>query len=124
MNTTYQDPLSAPFWDAAAQHRLVIQRCRTCGRHQFFPRPFCIDCQSDDVDWIDARGTGTIYSMTTVRLEIDPAMPPPYVVALVELDEGPRLLTNVALPCAIGDRVEVAWRARDGAPPVPVFGTI
>jgi len=60
--------------------------------------------------------------MTVTRVQLLPELPPPYVVALVELDEGPRLLTNiVGAPCKIGDRVRLAWRTREGAPPLPVF---
>jgi hypothetical protein len=118
----YGDPLTAPFWEAAARGVLVVQRCRVCGRHQFYPRPYCLACQSDEVAWVAASGRGTVYSMTTVHMEIAPEFPPPYVVAIVELDEGPRLLTNiVGGPCRIGDRVRVTWRERDGAPPLPLF---
>jgi uncharacterized OB-fold protein len=58
--------------------------------------------------------------MTTVRIQVHPELPPPYVVALVELDEGPRLLTNVVGECAIGDRVVVRWEPRDDLV-VPAF---
>jgi hypothetical protein len=118
----YGDPLTAPFWEAAARGVLVVQRCRVCGHHQFYPRPYCLACQSDDVTWVAASGRGTVYSMTTVHMEVAPEFAPPYVVAIVELDEGPRLLTNVVGgPGRIGDRVRVAWREREGAPPLPVF---
>ena len=67
-------------------------------------------------------GGATVYAMTTVHLRVDPALEPPYVVAVVELDEGPRLTTNIVGGQApIGDRVRLAWRERDGAPPLPVF---
>lgn len=116
------DPLMAPYWDATTEHRLIVQRCRDCGRHQFYPRPFCLDCQSDDVSWVPVEGTGTVHSQTTTCIQVLPDMTPPYVVALVELDEGPRLLTNIVDgETAIGDRVEVAWRDRSDGPPLPVF---
>lgn len=116
------DPLTAPFWAAAAEHRLLIQGCAECGRRQFYPRPFCLGCQSDRVEWVPARGTGTIYSVTTVRVEVLPELPPPYRVAVIELDEGPRLLSQlVGAEGAIGQRVRVAWREREGRPPLPVF---
>jgi uncharacterized OB-fold protein len=118
------DPLSLPFWEAANRRQLVIQRCRACGHHQFYPRPFCIRCSSDDVEWVEARGTGTIYSQTTIRVQLLPELPPPYVAAIVELDEGPRLATNIVGASRIGDRVRVSWRERDGKPPVPVFEAI
>jgi hypothetical protein len=65
---------------------------------------------------------GTIYSMTVTRVPIDPTFQPPYVVAVVELDEGPRLLTNIVNgECAIGGRVRVVWRDRIDGPPLPLF---
>lgn len=118
----FGDPMTAPFWEAARERRLIIQRCRTCGAHQFYPRPMCLACGGDGVDWVNARGTGTIHSMTTMRVQVTPELEPPYVVALVELDEGPRLLTNiVGGNCAIGNAVRVTWRERPDAPPLPVF---
>ena len=79
-------------------------------------------CQSDNVEWVKAAGRGTIYSMTTVHLEISEEFTPPYVVALVQLDEGPRMLANiVGDQCQIGDRVQVTWKQRPNAPPLPVF---
>jgi len=116
------DPLTAPFWEGAARHELLLQRCGACGRHQFYPRPFCVACESSDVAWVAAGGTGTVYASTTVRIAVLPELPPPYVVALVQLDEGPLLMTNLTGgACAIGARVRVAWRERDGLPPLPVF---
>jgi uncharacterized OB-fold protein len=121
----FGDPLTSPFWQAAADRRLLIQRCEDCGHHQFFPRPFCIACQSDAVAWVAAAGTGTVYTRTTVHLEIASDLKPPYVVAVVELDEGPRLTTNLTDPdLEIGERVAVAWREREDAPPFPVFGRL
>lgn len=118
----FGDPLSAPFWEAAARRELVVQRCRGCGTHQFFARPFCLQCDGVDLTWVKASGLGTIYSMTTVRRTVSAEFPAPYVNALVDLDEGPRLLTNiVGGPSAIGDRVRVAWRDRPAGPPLPVF---
>ncbi len=121
----YGDPLTAPFWEAAGRRELVVQRCGSCGHHQFYPRPFCLACESPDVGWVRAAGTGTIYSMTTVHMQVAPEFEPPYVVAIVELDEGPRLMTNIiGGPARIGDRVRVAWRERAGLPPLTVFGVM
>jgi hypothetical protein len=120
--TAYGDPLHAPFWRAAARRELSIQRCGRCGAHQFFARPFCLACGAEDVGWVVASGRGTVYSMTTVHRQVSPDLPTPYVNALVQLDEGPRLLTRiVGGPCAIGDRVRVTWQERAGAPPLPLF---
>jgi uncharacterized OB-fold protein len=81
-----------------------------------------LSCESLALGWVDASGTGTIYSLTTIRLPVTDDLPPPYLLALVDLDEGPRLLTNIeAETAAIGDRVGVAWRERGALPPLPVF---
>jgi uncharacterized OB-fold protein len=121
-NTKYGDPLTAPFWDAAERHELIIQRCKDCRHFQFYPRPFCLACGSEHVNWEKASGTGTIISQTTVRIEITPEWKPPYVVAIVKLSEGPTLLTNILNgECRIGDEVKVVWRKRPDAPPFPIF---
>ena len=116
------DPTTEPFWAGCRERRLMIQRCEACGRHQFYPRPFCLTCESSDVAWVQASGEGHIYSMTTIRVPADPSIPPPYVVAIVELTEGPRLLSNIeGGPAAIGDPVALRWREREPLPPLPIF---
>ncbi len=119
---TYGDPLTQPFWQAARERRLLIQRCGDCGRHQFYPRPYCIRC-GGTVEWVESRGVGTVYSQTEVHVEV-PGFTPPYVVGVVELDEGPRLTTHlVGARVSIGERVSLDWRERaDGFPPMYVFG--
>ncbi|MBL7165700.1 MAG: Zn-ribbon domain-containing OB-fold protein [Dehalococcoidales bacterium] len=118
----YGDPMTFPFWEAAQQHRLLIQHCPACGAHQFYPRPFCLACNSTELEWVEVKGEATIRSMTTVHLQIVPYLVPPYVVAVIELDEGPRMLGNVegGSP-AIGDRIRLAWRERTDAPPLPTW---
>src|SRR5262245_15988207 len=96
-NEDYGDPTTVHFWAGAREHRLLIQRCAKCGHHQFYPRPYCLECQSE-VEWVEASGLGTIYSMTTVRVQIGPEFNPPYRVAVVALDEGPRLVGGVIGP--------------------------
>lgn len=117
----YGDPLSRPFWEAASRHELVVQRCTDCGHHQFYPRPMCLACRGDVLEWAPVSGEATVYSRTTVHIQVDPDLTPPYVAALVDLDEGPRLATNLVGDAAIGDRVRVTWRERADAPPLPVF---
>lgn len=74
------------------------------------------------MNWVSARGTGKVYSMTVTRVQVLPELTPPYIVALVDLDEGPRMLTNiVGQECKIGDRVQLAWRDREDGPPLPIF---
>jgi len=91
------DVESAPFWRAARERRLAIMHCRLCDRHFFYPRELCPHCHSSVVEWTNASGRGTIYTFTIARRPAGPAFKPdvPYVVALVELEEGPRLMTNI-----------------------------
>jgi uncharacterized protein len=118
----FADPVTEPFWRACAEHRLVVQRCGYCGHHQFYPRPHCLSCESDRLEWVESQGRGTVYSVTTVRVPVTEELKPPYLLALVDLDEGVRLLTNiVGETAAIGDSVELEWRGREGLPPLPVF---
>jgi uncharacterized OB-fold protein len=118
----YGDPNTYPFWDAARTRRLLIQRCTACGANQFYPRPFCLRCQGG-VEWVEASGHGVVYAQTEVHVEVPGGLPLPYTVAVVELDEGPRLMTHIvggAVP--IGGRVRVDWRDREGGlPPLFVF---
>ncbi|HLT21621.1 MAG TPA: Zn-ribbon domain-containing OB-fold protein [Thermomicrobiales bacterium] len=122
-NETYGDALTRPFWEAARQHKLLIQYCPDSDRYQFYPRPFDLATGSENVEWVEAKGTGVVHSMTTVHLKVSNLLEPPYVVALVELDEGVRMTTNIiGGECEIGDRVELTWFERDdGLPPLPMF---
>jgi uncharacterized OB-fold protein len=118
----YGDPLTRPFWEAAREHRLILQHCTQCGTYQFYPRPFCLECQSGEMEWSEASGRGTVYSVTTVRMNVLPDLQPPYQVAIVELAEGPRLLGGIVDDNArIGNAVEIRWRERDDLPPLPMF---
>lgn len=118
----FADPTTQPFWDACRERRFVIQRCAECGHHQFYPRPLCLKCESPRVGWVEAKGTGTVYSITTVRVPVIDDLAPPYLLAIVELDEGPRYLANIeGGEAGIGDRVSLAWRDRGPLPPLPIF---
>jgi uncharacterized protein len=118
-------PETAPFWEAAKDDRLLIQRCRACGRHYFYPRPFCPHCTSDDVVWDEVSGRGRLMSYVINHRPMPPAEQA-QVIALVELDEGVRLLTNIvdaapdpaALP--LDAPVSVAFEPR-GEYKLPVF---
>ncbi len=109
------DPGSKPFWDAAREHRLLIPRCNACGKHHFYPRELCPHCFSEDLAWVDASGQGEIYSFTIARMPAGPVFAPdvPYVIAMIGLDEGPRMLTNLVVSdvdtVRIGDRVAVEY---------------
>jgi uncharacterized protein len=118
---------SAPFWAAAREHRLVLQRCHACGAIQHYPRPWCTTCLSEDLGWVDSPGVGTLYSFTVIRRTANPAFAPlvPYVYGLVDLDEGPRFTTNV-VGCpvedvAIGMRVRVRFEDVDGSGTLVLF---
>ena len=91
------DPGTEPFWRAAREHRLSIPRCRSCGKHHFYPRELCPHCHSDDLEWTDVSGKGEIYTYTIARKPAGPvfAADVPYVIAMIALDEGPRMLTNI-----------------------------
>jgi uncharacterized OB-fold protein len=105
--------VSQPFWDGLAEGRLRIQRCDACGRFVFYPRPYCPDCLSDALTWTQLSGRGRVYTYTVVRRAMNPAFAPdvPYVFAIVELEEGPRLPTNI-VGCPPEDvRVEMAVKA-------------
>ena len=91
------DDYTRTWWDAAAEGRLLLVRCATCGRAHYYPRPFCPRCGSDRVSWETASGRATLYTWSVVHRN---DLPPfnekvPYVAAVVELAEGPRMMTNV-----------------------------
>jgi uncharacterized OB-fold protein len=116
---------TATFWDEAAKGRLVLPQCDNCGNVIWYPRRFCPVCHHHGVSWIEACGHGTVYSFTVVRKGHgawrDVA---PYVLAYVELDEGPRVMTNVIDvepgDVRVGMDVEVAFD-RDGDTVLPRF---
>ena len=91
----YQD--SAPYWEAAKAHRLVLQQCEDCEQHQFYPRGVCRHCLSSRLAWREASGRGTVYSCTVNHRPPHPGFAErvPFVLAIVELAEGPRMMCNV-----------------------------
>jgi uncharacterized protein len=87
---------AAPYWDAAAEGRLVLPVCDACGHTIWYPRSWCPVCGGSAVTWTELSGRGTVYACTVIRKGMGPwAEAAPYVGAYVELEEGPRLLTNV-----------------------------
>lgn len=119
------DQTTAAFWDATRDRRLVVQRCTRCGHVQHYPRSFCTGCGVADPATIEASGAATIVSFTIVHRAPHPAFTPPYVVALVRLDEGPVLLTNLvtddldALACE--QPVHLTWEALPDGRHLPLF---
>jgi uncharacterized OB-fold protein len=116
---------SAVFWDAAAEHRLVAQRCGACGTLRHPPRPMCPHCHSLDVEATDLSGRGTLYSYAVLHHPQHPAYEYPVLAALVDLDEGVRVVSNLVDvdpgDIAIGMRLEVTFVPTAGDRAVPVF---
>ncbi|EFL23953.1 DUF35 domain-containing protein [Streptomyces himastatinicus ATCC 53653] len=122
------DPFSRPYWDAAARGRLLIRRCAACGRAHHYPREFCPHCWSEDVAWEEASGAATLYTWSEVhRNDLPPfGAQVPYTAAVVDLAEGPRMMTRIVDHPAGGLRagmpLHVTFRVLgEGAPAVPVF---
>jgi uncharacterized protein len=89
-------PETRPFWEAARRHELSLQRCRECDRYIFYPRAACPHCLAGDLEWRRVSGRGTLHTFTVVhRGQKGFPLGPPYVIAVVELAEGPRLMTNL-----------------------------
>lgn len=116
-----------PFWDAAKEERLLIRHCNACGEYHFYPRPFCPSCWSEDVEWFDASGRATLYTWSVVYQNDLPPWPArvPYVAAVVDLAEGPRMQTNV-VDCefdslADGMELEVVFQETSEDFTIPVF---
>ena len=117
------DVVSQPFWDGVAEGVLRIQRCRACGRHVFYPRAVCPHCTTGELGWVEASGHGVVHSFTVVhRAPAEYREEVPYVVALVELDEGVRMLTRLVdvEPAAVGVGLPVEISVR-GDPKLPYF---
>jgi uncharacterized OB-fold protein len=94
-------PLTAPFWAACARAELLFQRCGQCGAATFPPSEHCRECLAFDQRWERSDGTGTLYSFTVVWRPVTPAFTPPYAAAIVTLDEGYSMVTNI-----VGTRVD------------------
>jgi hypothetical protein len=115
------------FWDAAREGTLLLKRCAACGKRHFYPRPFCPHCWSTEVDWEPASGHATVYTYSIVHQN---DLPPfnqrvPYVAAIVDLAEGPRMMTNLVdvehERLRVGMAVEVAFQKISDDVTIPVF---
>ena len=91
-----QDSDSRPYWEGLKQGELLIQRCDSCSQAVFYPRAICPHCHSDQLSWIVASGKGTIYSYTVAHQAFGPfAADVPFIVVLIELEEGARMLSRL-----------------------------
>jgi len=114
------NPETKPFWDGAAAGQLMLKRCRACGQPHHCPREMCPFCFSDQTEWSQASGRGTVYTFSVMR-----RVPTPFAIAYVTLEEGVTMMTNI-VDCdldsiRIGQRVQVVFKPTDGGPPVPTF---
>ena len=108
-------PWSKPFWEGTKQHKLLIQECKDCHAKIFYPRKICPECWSENLSWTEASGKGKVfsYSVTMAGVEEKFAEDLPFVLALVDLEEGVRMMTNI-VDCphdevSIGMDVEVVF---------------
>ncbi len=116
-----------PFWNSCQQGRLLIQKCGRCGEHQFYPRGICANCWSNDIQWARSSGKGTVWTFTLTYQNRTPgfAEEVPYILALVELDEGVKMFTNI-VECnprnvKIGMPVEVTFVQATTQVAIPFF---
>jgi uncharacterized OB-fold protein len=118
---------SKSYWEAAAREELLLQRCTDCRKHHFPPRYLCPSCWSENLEWTRSSGEGVVYTLTVMHRAPMPTFVPrvPYVVALVDLDEGPRMMANIvgeaALQTRIGERVTVCFEERAEGSKLPQF---
>lgn len=113
MVTTYQSrtmaipeihPEHKEYWDATAKGKLLIKQCYSCGEYHYYPRVLCPYCMSDETTWIEAKGTGSIYTYSVMRRGV------PYAIAFVELHEGPKMMTNI-VDCDL-DKVRINQKVK------------
>lgn len=116
-----------PFWDATREGKLVIQKCVDCDQKIFYPRLICSSCFSQNIEWIEASGKGTVYTYTVVVNNAPSAFleDMPYVIAVVRLDEGVQMLSNIvecdpaSVHCDMP--VKVAFKSINDEYTLPVF---
>jgi uncharacterized OB-fold protein len=106
------DPLTGPHWAAARDQRLAVQRCTSCGALRWQPAAICPECLTTGGEWTDLAGTGTVWSYTVYHRAMNPAFADrvPYAVAMIELDEGIRMIGMLTgTDIAIGDPVRAVY---------------
>ncbi len=112
MTTEYKKPvprpadpeLTKPFWEAAKRHELMLQRCKICDSFFWYPRQVCPECLRTDIEWARVSGKGRVHSWTVPRRPAHPGFKDdiPYIYALIQLDEGPRMESNL-VECSLED---------------------
>ena len=119
--------LSEPYWQGCEQGELRMQFCTACQRYQFYPRAFCSACGASTLAWRALSGRGRIASFTVVRRAVSSAYEAPYIVALIDVEEGPRLMSHiVGIPAedprlCVGAAVAVEFQNWSHAVVMPVF---
>jgi uncharacterized OB-fold protein len=122
-----ESSLSRPYWEATRDERLVLPWCTDCERFFWYPRVVCPSCLGEEIEWREAAGTGEVHAVSVMHktgMGRDPA-DGPYAVAVVELAEGVRMLTNIVgvEPGAVtvGTAVRVAWHDLSDGRKLPMF---
>lgn len=117
--------LSRPHWDGARAGRLRVQKCLDCGVHVFIPQPCCTSCMGSRLEWVDSTGRGTLYSYTIVHRPQQPAFEVPYAVAIVQLEEGWHMLSNLIdvdlARIEVGMPLEVVFQEMPDGITLPLF---
>ena len=131
MTTTMNIPLPAPtvyskpYWEGCKRHELLVQKCEDCGKLTFVPQPACMHCLSQKLQWVKGTGRGTVYSYTTIWRPQTPAFEVPYVVAIIDMDDGYQMMSNVVgcepAKVEVGMRVEVEFRPMSETITLPYF---
>lgn len=106
-----QERYATPFYEGLEEGVIRIQECAACSKRQHFPRPWCQYCASEETTWVECSGRGVVYSYTVPHRVVEAQEfedQLPYVVAIIELDEGPRIISNI-VGCSV-DEVDVDMR--------------
>lgn len=118
---------STPFWDASRERRLLLQWCESCAQPIWYPREVCPRCMGSALEWRPASGRGVVYAVTVERKPQNPGLASiaPYTVALIDLEEGVRMMSSVVGtdPDAVrvGDPVQISWEPLADGRNLPMF---
>lgn len=125
MPLPHPTPLSQPHWDGCKEGKLRVQKCADCDAYIFIPAPCCSNCLGEHLEWVDSSGLGTLYSYTIVHRPQQPSFEVPYIVAVVEVEEGWYMLSNLKgvepEEVEIGMPLEVVFEKRSPEITLPLF---